>query len=81
MATILSPFFAVGLGSGVLHELNSVIDRNNIGDFKENGLQDGVNESTQTDLLTNADTVDGIELNIILSDEGFTLPGSLSSSS
>ena len=38
-------------------------------------MQDGVDTSAQADLLTNADTVDGIELNVVLSDEALYLAG------
>ena len=65
----LLALLAVGLGSGVLHVLDGVVDRDDVGNFEEGGLQNGVDAAAQTDLLADLDTVDGVELDVVLGDD------------
>ena len=71
----LLALLGIGLGGGVLHILNGVSLGNDVGDFKERGLENGIDAASQTDFLTDLDTVDGIQVNIVVGDELLHLAG------
>ncbi len=74
----LLALLAIGLGGGVLHVLDGVSLRNDVGDFEERGLQNGVDAAAQADLLADLDTVDGVELDVVVGDDtSSSWPGSL----
>ena len=64
----LVTLLAVRLGCSSLHEFNSLLNWNNVRDFKERSLQNGVNAAAEAKLFTNLNTVNGVEVNIILCD-------------
>ena len=66
---------AVGLGSRILHELDSILDRDNAGEFEERCLQNGIHTAAQTDFLTDLDSVDGVELDVVVCDVLLDLAG------
>src|SRR5699024_10313090 len=57
---------------------NRFLLRNDIGKFKECRLENGVDPSAQTDFLTDLDTVDHIEFNVVLCHEFLHLSGKMS---
>ena len=56
---------AVRLGSSVLHVPDSVSSRNDVGQLEECRLQKSVDSRAQTDFLTDLNTIDGVELDIV----------------
>ena len=54
--------------SSVLHVLDSVVDRNDVSKLEECRLKNSVYSVAQTDLLTDLNAVDSIELDVVLSD-------------
>ena len=57
----------VGLGSSVLHELNSLLARHYLSQCEECRLQNGVGALAHADLDSEVDCVDGVKLNVVLS--------------
>ena len=57
---------AVRLQDGVLHLLDSLLERNHIGDLEECRLHDGVGTRSQTQLGCDLRSVDDIEVDIVL---------------
>ena len=55
------------LGSG-LHELNSFVDGHNVSQLEESRLQDGVGALAHADLDSLIDSIDGIQLDVVVSD-------------
>ncbi|MBP0981692.1 MAG: 4Fe-4S dicluster domain-containing protein, partial [Oscillospiraceae bacterium] len=53
---------AVGLGSSVLHVLDSFIGGDDVSELEECRLEDGVQAVAETDLLSKLNSVDGVEL-------------------
>lgn len=66
--TIASTLLWIWCSCGVLHILNSVFFRKNLWKFKECWLKNSINSVAKTDFFTNLNTVDCIELNIVVSD-------------
>ncbi len=62
----LVAFLAVSCLCSSLHQLDCPFLRNDFSKFEECGLQNRVDTSAKSDFLTNLDTIDGIELDIIL---------------
>ena len=59
---------AVGLLCSFLHQADRFFFRNDVRQFEEGRLQDGIDPSAQTDLTADLDAVDGIKVDIVLSD-------------
>src|SRR5699024_8201202 len=63
---------AVGSLRGSLHQLDSLLLGNDVGQLEESGLQNGVDTGgAHAGLDTDLHTVDGVELNIVVGDIGF----------
>ena len=60
--------------SSVLHVLDSVVDRNDVSKLEECRLKNSVYSVAQTDLLTDLNTIDGVELDVSLPDLGGAYP-------
>ena len=61
---------AVGLLSCVLHQLNCLLLRDNAGQLEECGLQNGIDTGrAHAGLDTDLNTVDGVEVDVVISDE------------
>ena len=58
---------AVALLSCLLHEVDSVLDGHNVSQLEESGLQDGIGALAHTDLDCLIDGVDGVQLNVVVS--------------
>ena len=58
----------VGLGCSVLHELDRLLRGHYLCQRKERRLQDGVGALAHTDFNCKIDCIDGIQLNVVLSD-------------
>ncbi len=71
----LLALFAVRLRGGVLHELNRLIRRDNVGDLEEGGLQNRVDASAETELLADLDPVDGVEMDAVFGNVFLHLAG------
>ena len=63
----LVALLAIRCLSGSLHQLDGALFRNDGSQFEECGLQHGVDTPAKADFLTDLDTVNGIEFNIVLS--------------
>ena len=63
----------IRLGSCVLHELDNLLFRNQLGQREECRLKNGIDTVTKTDFLTNLNTIDDVELNVVLSDVSLNL--------
>ena len=59
---------AVALLSGLLHEVDGVLDGHNVSQLEESGLQDGIGALAHTDLDSLIDSVDGVQLDVVVSD-------------
>ena len=68
-------FFAVGFYDRSFHVANSVINGDDVSQFEECGLQDSVCFVTQTDFFTDFDSVDCVEVDIVISDIFFHVSG------
>src|SRR5699024_1802285 len=64
---------SVGSLCGSLHQLDGMLLGNDVGQLEECRLQNGVDTSAQSDLLTDLDTVDHIELDVVVGNECFHL--------
>ena len=65
---------AIGLLSGCLHQTDRVFLGDDVGQLEESGLQDGVDTcGAHACLNTDLDTVDGVELDIVVMDESLDL--------
>ena len=58
---------AVALLSGGLHVLDSIVDGHDVSQFEESRLQDGVGALAHTDLDSLINSVDGVQLNVVVS--------------
>ena len=56
----------VGLLRSVLHVLLGFLGGDDVGDLEERGLQNGVDSAAETDLFTDLDGVDGVEVDLSL---------------
>src|SRR5699024_1714786 len=56
----------VGMLSGVLHVLDGVFRGHNLGQGEEGGLQDGVGTLAHAHLDGQVDSVDGVQLNVVV---------------
>ena len=65
----------VGLLGSVLHVFLCLLGRNDVGDLEECGLQYGIDTAAQTDLFTDLDSVDGVEVDLSLSEDLLHLAG------
>ena len=68
-------FSAVGSFCCSFHQVNGLFFRNDIGQFKESRLEYSVDAAAQTDVFSNADTVNHIELNSMICNKCFYLSG------
>ena len=66
---------AVGLGSGVLHVLDSILFGDDLSNGEESGLQHGVGTGAQAQLLADLEGIDGIEVDVVVGDEFLHLAG------
>lgn len=67
----LVALLAVGsFGSG-FHVIRSLISGDDVGQFEERRLQNGVDSAAQTNLTADLDTVDGVELDVVVCDVFF----------
>ena len=57
----------LALLSCLLHEVDSVLDGHNVSQLEESGLQDGIGALAHTDLDCLIDGVDGVQLNVVVS--------------
>ena len=57
----------VGLVDRILHFLDRLVDRNDVSQFEEGCLQDGVGAVAQTDVTGDIDRVDDVEVSLLLS--------------
>ena len=64
---------SVGSLRSLLHQVDGFLLRNDGGQLEECGLQYGVDTSAKSDLLTDLDTVDGVELDVVVGDVSFYL--------
>ena len=65
---------AVGLLGSSIHELDRLFLRDDVGEFEECGLKDGVDPGrAHAGLDTDLDTVDGVELDVVVMDEALDL--------
>ena len=60
-----------------LHQIDSLLFRNNVCQFEECRLKNGVDTLSQTDLFTDLDTVDHIELDVVVCDKALNLSGKM----
>ena len=74
----LVTLLAVGCLCSSLHQLDGSFLRNNSCQFEECRLKYGVDTSAKSDFLTNLDTVDGIELDIVFSNVSLNLSRQMS---
>ena len=51
--------------------INSQIKRNNFGQFEEGRLHDHIDTAAETQILCNADSVDNIEIYVVLGNRAF----------
>ena len=63
--------------NSILQVFNSVSQRNNISQLEENRLHNHVDAAAQTDFLSNLNSINDVEFNIVLSDVAFELTGQL----
>ena len=68
---------AVAVFNRFLQVFNSILQRNNVGQFKERRLHNHVNASAEADLLCNFYSVNNIEVNIVFGNIAFNLPGQM----
>jgi len=64
---------AIGSLCSSLHQLDSLLLRNDVRQLEECRLQNGVDTSAQSDLLTNLDTINYIELDVVVCDKALYL--------
>ncbi len=62
----LTLFLVIGLIDGVLHLGHGLLQRDNLGQLEERGLQNGVGAAAQSQLAGDFDGVDGVELRLLL---------------
>ncbi len=68
---------AVSLRGGILHILDSLILRNDVGNGKERGLQNRVDAAAQSDLLAELYTIDRVEIDLVIGNILFHLCGQM----
>ena len=68
---------AVSSLCSLFHQTDSILLRNYLGQREECRLKNRIDPSAQSDLLTDLDTVDGIELDIVLCNVAFYLSGQM----
>ena len=66
---------AVGAGGGVLHQLQRLLGGDDAGQAEERGLQHGVHPAAQAQLLADGVGVDGIQVDLVLGQEGLSIAG------
>ena len=66
---------AVRLGGGVLHILDGILFGDDLGNGEEGGLEHGVGAGAQAQLLADLKGVDGVEVDVIVSNELLHLAG------
>lgn len=68
-------FLAVGMFNGFLEVGDSVVDGNDISQFEEGCLHDHVDATAKTDLAGNLHGIDGVEVDLLFSNDAFELTG------
>lgn len=63
--------------NGILQVFNGVSQRNNISQLEESGLHNHVDAAAQTDFLSNFNSINDVEFDIVFSDVAFELTGQL----
>ena len=74
----LDDFFTllgVRSGSSILHVLDGIFRGDDVGQFEEGALEHGVDPASQTDFTAQLHTVDGVELDVVLSNVTLHLAG------
>ena len=66
--TTSSALLAVALLSGLLHEVDGILDGHDVSQLEECRLQDGVGALAHADLDSLIDSIDGIQLDVVVSD-------------
>ena len=67
----LLAFLAIGMYDRFFQFINSQIKRNNFGQFEEGRLHDHIDTAAETQILCNADSVDNIEIYVVLGNRAF----------
>ena len=71
----LFALLAVGLGCSVLHILDCIRFRNDLRQLEECGLKHGVDAGAESQSAADVDTVNGVELDVVLGDKSLHLAG------
>ena len=66
---------AVGFQDGMLHLVDSLVERDDVGDLEECRLHDGIRTRTQSELGGDLRGVDDIEIDLVLGQIGFHMVG------
>ena len=64
-------FLAIRCDDGFFQFRNSQVQRNDIGQFEEGRLHDHVDAAAETDFLSNADSVDDVEFDVVAGNSAF----------